>query len=63
MAKMGVVMRAGMKTQMAEMKTNQEGLVAGLEKIKAKMEACLEKMEVYPVSVDWLHSRMQRYVL
>jgi hypothetical protein len=39
MGKIGVVMKVGMKTQMAQMKTNQERLVTGLEKIKAKMVA------------------------
>lgn len=50
MAKMGEVMKIGMKTQMAQMKTNQEG-------------GCLEKMEVYLVSADWLQSHMQNCVL
>jgi hypothetical protein len=48
MAKMGAEMKTEMKTQMVKMKTemkiNQEYLVAGLEKIKAKVEACLEKI-------------------
>jgi hypothetical protein len=56
MAKMGVEMRAGMKTQMAEIKTEQESLVAGLE-------AYLQKIELYPVRVDWLQFHMQHYVL
>jgi hypothetical protein len=47
---MGEVMKIGMKTQMAQMKTNQEG-------------GCLEKMEVYLVSADWLQSHMQNCVL
>jgi hypothetical protein len=56
MARMVAEMKANMKTQMAkmksEMKPNQEHLVASLGKIKAKMEACLEKMEVYALRME-----------
>jgi hypothetical protein len=56
MAKMGAKMKADMKT---ETKNNQERLEVGLQMIKAKVEACLEKMEVYPVKMQASQEKLE----
>jgi hypothetical protein len=43
---------AKMESLASWMDVNQEHSVAGLEKIKAMVEACLEKMEAYPIGME-----------